>query len=250
MLKLVSVVGVAAALTWPGLVPSAQGCIQPPQKLEAKRNTAVVPADRLGDQWWKDRHEHVLELNVKGEAELLFIGDSITQGWEGAGKDVWATRYDRYHAANLGFGGDRTQHVLWRLDQGEVDGFKPKAAVLMIGTNNSNASDNTADEIAAGVKAVVERLQLKHPKMHILLLGVFPRGEKPNPQRDKIASVNSTIAKLDDGKTVHYLDIGGKFLQPDGSISKEIMPDFLHLSPKGYQIWADAIEPKLGELMK
>ena len=130
---------------------------------------------------------------------------------------------------------------------GEIDGIKPGVAVLMIGTNN--VSSNTADDIADGIKTIVRRLREKLPDTKILLLAVFPRGEKPNPGRDKIDEVNEKIASLADGKTVTYLDIGKHFLDEDGTIPKEIMPDFLHLSPKGYRAWADAMEPTLWEMM-
>jgi lysophospholipase L1-like esterase len=131
-----------------------------------------------------------------------------------------------------------------------LDVIKPKAIVLMIGTNNS--ATDSAEGISKGITAIVETIRSKQPQAKLLLLAVFPRGEKrsPNPQRDKLKEVNATIAKLDDGKHIHFLDIGEKFLQPDGSLSKEIMPDFLHLSPAGYQIWADAISEKLAALMK
>lgn len=240
----------AVWLSAPGLTARAAMALQPPAKSELKADTATTPADRNAETWWKRRHEHILDMNKEGGIELLFIGDSITQGWEGAGKGVWDKRFAPRHAANLGFSGDRTQHVLWRLDHGEVDGIKPKAAVILIGTNNSNGSDNTADEIADGVNAIVAQLHEKQPQMRALVLGIFPRGEKPNPQRDKIAAVSASIAKLDDGKMVRYLDISPMLLQPDGSISKEIMPDYLHLSPKGYDIWADAIEASIDEMMK
>jgi lysophospholipase L1-like esterase len=124
----------------------------------------------------------------------------------------------------------------------------------MIGTNN--VANDTAEGIAKGVTKIVETIRAKTPNTKILLLAVFPRGEnantpeKPNPGREKLAKVNGIIAKLADNKHIFYLDIGAKFLQPDGSISKEIMPDFLHPSEAGYQIWADAITPKLTELMK
>ncbi len=241
---------IIAALGAMCLGGAAQPPAQPPARSELHPDVATTPADRNAEGWWKRRHEYVLDQNKEGNVDLVFIGDSITQGWEGAGKEAWSGHFAPRHAANLGFSGDRTQHVLWRLDHGELDGIKPKAAVLMIGTNNSNGSDNTPDEIADGIRAIVARLHDKQPQMKVLLLGIFPRGEKPNPQRDKIAAVNTSIAKLDDGKTVRYLDIGAKFLQPDGSISKEIMPDFLHLSPKGYEIWTDAIQPNLDALMK
>jgi lysophospholipase L1-like esterase len=199
-------------------------------------------------------HGRFVAIAKEGKAQLLFLGDSITAGWAGAGKDVWAKSFSQWTPANFGIGGDRTQHVLWRIENGELETIKPKAAVLMIGTNNTG--NDTAENIAKGVTKIVETIRKKQPDTKILLLAVFPRGEKPaspekaNPGRDKIKQINAIIAKLDDKKHVHFLDIGDKFMQPDGTITKEIMPDFLHLSPAGYQIWADAITPKLAELMK
>ncbi len=194
-------------------------------------------------------HERFVKIAQEGKTQLLFLGDSITAGW-GSKKDIWDKAFGAYTPANFGIGGDRTQHVLWRITNGELDGIKPKAAVLMIGTNNSGS--DSAEGIAKGITAIVETLRAKQPQAKILLLAVFPRGEKasPNPGRDKLKQVNAIIAKLHDGQHIHYLDIGDKFLQPDGSLSKAIMPDFLHLSAAGYQIWADAISPKLAELMK
>lgn len=195
-------------------------------------------------------HERFVKIAEEGKAKLVFLGDSITAGWGGK-KDIWDKAFGAYDPANFGIGGDRTQHVLWRITNGELDGkIKPKAVVLMIGTNNVGA--DTAEGIAKGVTVIVKTIQEKQPQAKILLLGVFPRGEKaaPNSAREKLKQVNDIISKLDDGSKVHYLDIGSKFLQPDGSITKEIMPDYLHLSAQGYQIWADAIGPKVAELMK
>lgn len=210
-------------------------------------NTATTPAPRDGK--WMDRHESFNKRAKEGDVELLLIGDSITQGWEGAGREVWAKHYTPRKAMNLGISGDRTQHVLWRLDHGNIDGLKPKAAVLMIGTNNSNGKDNTAEEIGAGIQAIVKKLRDKLPDTKVLILAVFPRGEKPNPQREKNAQASKIAGELADGKNVFYLDIGPKFLDADGTLSKEIMPDLLHLSPKGYEIWAASIEEKLVELL-
>lgn len=194
-------------------------------------------------------HERFVKIAQEGTAQLVFLGDSITAGW-GSKKEIWDKAFGAYKPANFGIGGDRTQHVLWRITHGELDGIKPKAVVLMIGTNNSGS--DPAEGIAKGVTAIVETIRAKQPQAKILLLAVFPRGEKasPNPGREKLAKVNEIIAKLHDGQNIHFLDIGTKFLQPDGSLTKEIMPDFLHLSAQGYQIWADAISPKLAELMK
>ena len=179
------------------------------------------------------RHEKFNERVKQGNVDLMFIGDSITQGWEGAGKDVWDKYYGKRNAVNLGIGGDRTQHVLWRLDHGNIDGIKPKLAVLMIGTNNSNGADNTAEEIGAGIEAIVKKLREKLPQTKVLILAVFPRGEKPNPQREKNAKASEIASKLADNKKVFFLDIGAKFLAADGTLTKEIMPDLLHLEPQG-----------------
>ena len=209
-------------------------------------NTALQAAPRP-DQWWVDRQKAVNERVKQGNVDMIFIGDSITQGWEGAGKDVWAAHYAARNAANLGFSGDRTQHVLWRLDNGNIDGISPKLAVIMIGTNN--CSSNTAEEIAEGVTAIVKKLREKLPNMKILLLGIFPREEKPGEARAKLAKTNEIISKLGDNKSVFFLDIGKSFLEPDGTLPKSIMPDALHPNTQGYEIWAKEIEPKVKELL-
>ncbi len=194
-------------------------------------------------------HESFVALAKEGKAQLVFLGDSITAGW-GRNKEIWEKAFGEYQPVNFGIGGDRTQHVLWRITNGELDGIKPKGVVLMIGTNN--ASSDSAEGIAKGITKIVQTIREKQPQAKILLLAVFPRGEKAenNASRDKLIEVNKTISKLDDGKNVFYLDIGSKFTQPDGSLTKDIMPDFLHLSPAGYQIWADSIKDKLAMLMK
>lgn len=215
---------------------------------DAASHSAVTPVPRT-DRGWVVRQQAFNERVKQGRADLLFIGDSITHGWEGAGKEIWAQHYTSRNAVNLGIGGDRTQHVLWRLQNGNLEGIKPKAAVLMIGTNNSNRDDNTAQEIADGITAIVKLLRDRQPQMKVLVLAIFPRGEKPTPQREKISQVNSLIAGLADDKHVFFMDIGPNLMNPDGTIYKEIMPDFLHLSPKGYEIWATSIESKLKELL-
>ncbi len=216
---------------------------------QSAAHSAIVPVPR--DANWKVRAD-LLDKRVQEtpDTELLFIGDSITQGWEGGGaKDVWAKFYAKRKAVNLGIGGDRTQHVLWRLINAPLDGVKPKAAVVMIGTNNSNSEDNTPGQIIDGIAAIIAKLRERLPNTKILLLGIFPRTENFTAQRGKLTQINQVLAKLDDGKNVHYLDIGHCFLTRDGILPADIMPDYLHLSPKGYQMWADAIEPKLAELL-
>ncbi|MFM7072140.1 MAG: platelet-activating factor acetylhydrolase IB subunit [Planctomycetota bacterium] len=215
-------------------------------KAEVKLHSAIKPEPRDGN--WMKRHESFNNRVKQGNVDLLFIGDSITQGWEGAGKAAWAERYAKRNAVNLGIGGDRTQHVLWRLDNGNIEGIKPKAAVLMIGSNNSGS--NTPEEIADGIKAIVAKLRTKLPDTKILVLAVFPRGADDKDARRQVnVKTNALVAPLADDKHVFYLDIGPKFLGADGSLSKEIMPDLLHLSPAGYKIWADSIESHVEKLM-
>ena len=213
-------------------------------------HSAIDPTPR-GDRGWKDRHEsfnkRVGEIGEK--SQLIFIGDSITQGWEGEGKEAWAKHFARYNAINLGIGGDRTQHVLWRLDNGNLKGLKPKAAVVMIGTNNSNGEDNTPGQIAEGVTAIVRKLREKLPNTKILLHPIFPRGENFNAQRGKILQVNQVLQKLADDENIIWVDFGHKFVTPEGRISRELMPDYLHLSPAGYMIWTESINPLLAKII-
>ncbi len=250
LLSLLLVTAIQAQTAAPSKKPAVPAVKLPPQPPD-------VPAQKFGpdgkvNAGFAASHERFLGIAKEGKAQLIFLGDSITAGWAGAGKGVWAKSFGAYTPANFGIGGDRTQHVLWRIQNGELEGIKPKACVLMIGTNNS--AQDSAEGIAKGVTAIVETIRAKQPQAKILLLAVFPRGSKPdgqlNAQNDKLKQVNAIIAKLDDGKSIFYLDIGNKFPLIDGKLDKNVMPDFLHLSAAGYQIWADAISPKLAELMK
>ena len=211
-----------------------------------KLHSALNPVPRGGG--WMNRHNSFNARVAKGNVDLVFIGDSITQGWGGKGKGVWAKFYGKRNTVNLGIGGDRTQHVIWRLDNGNLKNITPKAAVIMIGTNN--AGGNTSKEIADGVGVIVKQIRTKSPKTKILLLGVFPRGTNNADKRRQVnEGANAIFSKLDDGKHVHYLDIGPKFLEKDGTLTREIMPDLLHLSEKGYTIWAESIEAQLAKLL-
>jgi len=241
------------------------------------------------------RHKEFLKRieQSKGAGDVVFLGDSITHGWEG--QKAWEEHFGSFHPVNLGIGGDQTGHILWRITDGhELDHLKPMAAVIMIGTNNTGA--HSAEQIAGGIKAIVEELKKQKPEIKILVLGVFPRGgsgdaernleqiaegiepvneelkkEKPDVKRlnallkaldqnkgtipgaklnKKIGEINAIISKLDDGKSVFYKDIGKEFLDPDGGLSGAIMPDYLHLSAKGYDLWGKAIKGDIEKLLK
>ena len=220
-------------------------------------NTATIPAARTFPTNWMSRHETFVAQAKQGGIDLLFVGDSITAGWqwEKGGLNVWNKCYAPRHAAEFGIGYDRTQNVLWRMEHGELDGIKPKVVVLLIGTNNAGNEDNgkprnVTPEIIEGVTAIVKDLRVKLPESKVLLLAIFPRGQTNDPVRVQLRDVNAGLAKLDDGKMVKFLDLGAKFLEADGTLSREIFPDLLHPNVKGYQIWADAMEGTLAQMMK
>jgi lysophospholipase L1-like esterase len=205
------------------------------------------------------RHKAFLEIAKAGNIDLLFVGDSITDWFSNprgqnpaTGLEVWNANFGSMRPANFGIAGDTTDGVLWRMQNGELDGFKAKLIVLMLGTNNINR--NPVDEIVDGDRLIVEEFKKRQPQAKVLVLGVFPRnGRQPEQTqglRDSIKEINSKLAKLADNKQVFFMDIGAKFLTADGTLTAEIMPDGLHPSAKGYQIWADAILPQVKTLMR
>ncbi len=225
----------------------------------ASPNLAITPALHPGTE---GKHESFNQISKQGEAPLVFLGDSITAGWSGKGLEAWNRYWAPLKAANFGIGGDRTEHILWRLQHGNYDGLKPKLTVLMIGTNNTGHQgramaehggaiyQSSPEQTAEGVAAIVDLLREKQPRMKILLLAIFPRGADPSDEKRKQnEATNQLIAGLADGRTVHYLDINDRFLEPDGTLSRDIMPDLLHPGAAGYQIWSEAIEGKVRELM-
>ncbi len=235
----------ADAPATPPAAPVKAGPQPADQPAPKMRNGEIEPG-------FKSQHESFLRRGKEGKIGVLFLGDSITAGWTKA-PDVWKKAYGSYDPANFGISGDRTQHVLWRIANGELDGIHPKVVVLMIGTNNSG--EYTVAQITAADEKIISEIHEKLPDTKVLVLGIFPRGVDPeNPAvaalREKLSAVNANLAKLDDGKSTRYLDIGGKFLNADGILRFSIMPDALHPSHKGYEIWAAAMQPLLDEMMK
>lgn len=218
--------------------------------------TVSVTPDKLNESWsiswWTERHEKKLgEARQLGKsAQVVFIGDSITEGWEKSGAAVWDRYYKPLNGLALGFGGDRTENVLWRLQHGEVDSIAPKVAVLMFGTNNTGHRQEDPKTTAIGIKRNIEELQKRLPDTKILLLAIFPRGEKPDDNLRQInEKINTIIAGFADNQKVFFANLNHAFLQADGTLSRDIMPDLLHPNEKGYEIWAKAMAPELAKLL-
>ncbi len=219
---------------------------------EATASKSLIPAERFAEGWWKKRWEAKLAATREAkDAQVVFIGDSITQGWEGPGKAVWDANYAKYSPLNLGFSGDRTEHVIWRLktDKENLVKLSPKVAVVMIGTNNTGHEQRPAEDTAAGVKAILDEIHADWPEAKILLLAIFPRGASADDKLRKINdAINAKIATYADNKVIFYQDLAPVFLAPDGALPETIMKDRLHPGGEGYKLWAEAMNPKLKEL--
>jgi len=231
-------------------------------------NSAVVPVSKLENDsydWWA-RHADVMRIKDSINPEIVLIGNSITHFWGGEpklksadgkpripnGPTTWASLFGNYRVLNLGFGWDRTQNVLWRLDHGELDGLHPRKVIIDLGTNNTsqteNARMNTASEIVEGIRAVCMRVRSKVPGAKIILMAVFPREEKPtHPRRILIGEINKLLEAFTNENNIDFVDIGSKMLAPDGTLPREIANDFCHPTEKGYQIWVNEIREMVDE---
>jgi lysophospholipase L1-like esterase len=235
--------GAPAAQGAPGAAPGA-GAQRGARGAASPLGPATEPRQRDDA-----RHQSFVQIAKGGNIDLLWVGDSITDLWDDRAKDIWDKYWGPMKPANFGISGDTTQGVLWRMQNGELEGFKSKLIILMLGTNNLRGNDNA--DIAAGDRAIIEEFKKRQPQAKVLLLGIFPRdAAADSPRRAAIKEINGYLAKLADNKQVFYMDIGDKFLAADGTLTAEIMNDFLHPTAKGYQIWADAIVDKVKELMR
>jgi lysophospholipase L1-like esterase len=233
-----------------GIVPAVAHTGQVDRPASEARGRAMVEKDLERHVGFLARKEQLIKT---GGSELVFVGDSITDGWRGGPQhELFDDYFGGYRPYNIGISGDETQHVLWRIAHGELDGLAPKLVVLMIGTNNlANGNRMAPAETADGVTAVVQAIRRKLPKAKILLLGIFPRGNRSDdPLRLAVNATNKIIAGLADRKTIFFLDVGPGFLGADGTLSGEIMPDYLHPNARGYRIWADAMKPEVDRLVR
>ncbi len=256
ILTLLGAIAVSFSVAAP---PSTAPALDPALNPSGRPNTAIIPAPQGPgmDRAFIPKHQANVARAKKaaaGEApiDLLFIGDSIMQGWTSGGdwgKDVWEKYYtSQYNVADFAVGYDRTQHVLWRMQNGEGEGFQPKVIELLLGTNN--LGPNTPAETIVGEKAVLDDLRQRFPAAKILVVAIFPRGRPTDPIRKDVATVNAALSKMADDKNIFFLDIGKVFLNEDGTTNDGLKRDMLHPSAKGYQLWADAVKPTLDKLLK
>ena len=220
-------------------------CRETFEELMAKGHPTLIPTHRLSEQWWADRHQEILDRVQQGNVDIIFLGDSITHGWIWC-QNIWG-QYFGTNAVNMGFGGDGTQHALWRIENGEVDGISPDVAVVNIGHNNTPSG--SPQQIGDAIKAICLDLREKLPDTEILLLGIFPAREPDDPIRETITQTNIIASEIAHCEMIHYLDIGDQFLLPDGSVDPALMSDLIHPTGAGYQVWAEAMAPLLAELM-
>jgi lysophospholipase L1-like esterase len=234
---------------------------QQPAPKGPKPDASAAIEKRDADGRFRRMHESFLARGKAGPIGVLFLGDSITAGWTKA-PHVWERYYGNLQPANFGIGGDQTQHVIWRIENGELDGIHPKVVVLMLGTNNTGL--NNAAEIVAANQKIIGLIRTRIPETKVLLLAIFPRGPRRNAQgvvtdavaaeaKKRMATItaaNAELAKLDDGRNVRFLDLNARFLCDHGTIPSIIMPDQLHPNAAGYQLWAEAMQPLLMQMMK
>jgi lysophospholipase L1-like esterase len=246
MTRLRSIRSAAVVAAW-AMIPSAA---------PAQDGPAIKPVPRP-DANSKTAHEQLLAKAKAGKIDVYFTGDSITRRWGATDYpqflENWNKNFHGWNAANFGWGGDSIQNILWRLQNGELDGVNPKVIVVMAGTNNigggyAGRNREKITEITEGLKAVLKTCQEKAAKATIILMGITPRNDNPNALL-VISGVNANLAKLADGKQVRYLTINDKLADKEGKLLEGMSPDRLHLTTKAYQVWADALKPILTELL-
>jgi lysophospholipase L1-like esterase len=220
--------------------------------LAGAETPVVVAVAKDGNAEWMQKHAANVAVAKAGNVPLLFLGDSITERWGAAGKEIWDATFAPQHAANFGISADKVENVLWRVEHGEFDGITPKVVVLMIGINNCWSAkrgewDQRGREIAAGTKQIIDLIRAKSPRTKILLTAILPMESGMDPSA---AAANAVTATFADGKTVRMLDIRAKLAGADGHVSKKLLPDGLHPGSAGYRIWAEALTPVLAEMMR
>jgi lysophospholipase L1-like esterase len=236
------VVAIVAVLKWSQLRDRMHSLVASSAKPRTSTDaTTPVPKDL-------ERHEEFLQRIKQGDIELLFLGDSLTDLWPAVSPGSWR-RLTKYKPANFGIGADRTEHLLWRIQHGELDGITPNLVVLLIGTNNLGAVIGERPEWAAeGIRQIIDNIRSRLPQTKILLLALFPRDSKNSSLRERVSQVNGAIRSFADGEHVLFADFGDSFRQPNGELRPELFSDGLHLTAEGYEVWYRRLDPLLEKL--
>lgn len=213
-----------------------------------RANVAATPTRRT-DAFWTARNEVINERARRGDVNLIFIGDSITQRWEENGKEIWDKYYADRRAMNAGIDGDGTQTVLWRIVHGNLEGIHPKVVVLLIGSNNTADPGQSPEDIAEGIREIVKTVRHQLPEARILLLSILPRWYTPTPVVERGIAVNRLISRFADKQKIFYLDISRKLVNAERNDSLYVQPEYVHLTRQGYQVWAETMEPTLRRLL-
>ena len=229
------------------------GCA-PKEKITVYENPAATAVTREGE-WWPERHQAVLDKLVSNP-EMILIGDSIFHSLDNEDRqEVWTKYLDQYQTVNMGFSGDRTENVIWRLQNGSLENINPKLAVILIGTNNTDGnhflSISTPDELAGGIWKICETVNQKLPDTKILLMGILPYGYTPNYRNNINKATNELISKFPEkNPSIHYIDIGHVYLDGENKVMGSLMPDYLHPNPEGHLLMFQALEDEISRLMK
>ncbi len=218
-------------------------------------NSAVIPAHHLDKKGWKARHEHILEKVKISDPQLIMIGNSITHSLDEPDRKIFWDQYlNDLDAVNMGISGDRTENVIWRLQNGAIDSINPKVATLLIGTNNTDGNHyleiSTPDELAEGIWKICEIIREKLPDTEIVLLGILPYGYKPNHRDEINKATNTLISRFPEKDSlIHYYDLGYLFLNEQGKVRRELMPDWLHPTVEGDSLVFEVLAPIISKLM-
>ena len=219
--------------------------------LHANEPKTVIPERQA--EWWSARHEAKLKEIQKNKKsiDLVFIGDSITHFMDQRAPGILKRHFPEATSLNLGYSADRTENVLWRLRNGEINGLKPKLTIIMIGTNNTGHRMDPAHETTQGIELIIDEIRKQTPSSKILLLSIFPRGLDANDKyRQRNTEINELLPSLADQKLTFHLNINDKFIDTKARLSKELMPDLLHPNQKGYEVWIKAIKPTVNQLLQ
>lgn len=226
--------------------------------MTTRPNEQMSRADRAEprlDQVWLEKHNFLTRLvfaaSQQPELDIYFLGDSITEWWPVLGREVWEAEFGTLRVLNCGLSGDTTQNILYRIENGGFERISPKVVVLLAGINNlAGSPDLQPEKLAGGIRRIISELQSRSPESRILLLSIFPAGDRRDPIRDRIIETNKRLAEFNHNSIVSYLDIYGVFLDAEGNLPAAIAPDGLHLSARGYQLWAEAMRPALWKLLR